>query len=161
MDTTRKTHRVNVGWVALILAFIVMAMSSCIRESRGFVLPDGDAVAGEQVFIDLNCSECHSIADIQWSGSELNKDPYVKLGGEVSTIKTYGELVTSVINPSHKIERRSLNDQKTILAEGISKMETYRYNEIMTVQELVDLITFLQDQYKVVRPDVEYPAHGM
>ena len=145
--------------ITLVLASL-MILPSCQRESRGFVLPDGDAVQGKQVFVELNCSRCHSISDIQWTGSERYSDPYIKLGGEVSTIKTYGELVTSVINPSHKISRQSLNAEKTTLADGISKMEMYRYNEIMTVQELVDVVTFLQSEYKVVGPDNPYTYSG-
>ena len=148
------------GW-SLGLLLLAMAMfTACQSESRGFVLPDGDEVIGKQLFVEMNCDRCHSIGDIRWSGSERYSDPYVKLGGETSTVKTYGELVTSVINPSHKIERKSLNKEKTTLVEGMSKMEMYRYNEIMTVEELVNLVSYLQSEYKLVVPENPYAQHA-
>ena len=148
------------NWVLGAMFIALMAFSACQTESRGFVLPEGDTVKGKTVFTELNCSRCHSIDDIAWTGSEQFGDPYVKLGGDATTITTYGELVTSVINPSHKIDRKSLNSEKLTLTAGMSKMELYRYNEIMTVQELVDLVTYLQSEYKVDRPEVDYPFTG-
>jgi len=69
------------------------------------------------------------------------------LGGQTTVIKTYGDLVTSVINPSHKIFRRH-SKQKVSTEEGGSKMITY--NEVMTVQQLVDLVTYLESNYEIV-----------
>jgi len=131
-------------------------MTSCQNESQGFVLPEGDVVEGKFVYTEMGCTRCHSIADIAWGGDDKFDDPNVQLGGDVSSVKTYGELVTSVINPSHKISKKHLKDQKTTLGEGISKMEFYHYNEIMTVQQLVDLVTFLQSEYDVIRPGNPY-----
>ncbi len=67
------------------------------------------------------------------------------LGGEVSHIETHGELVTSIINPSHEISRRYPRDQ---VADGdVSKMKAI--NERMTVAQLIDLTAFLQSKYKL------------
>lgn len=84
----------------------------------------------------------------------------MELGGEVTAMKTYGQLVTSVINPSHRISGQRLTDEMLVRTDGTSRMEMYRYNEIMTVQELVDLVTFLQSEYKLVAPDNPYPYPG-
>jgi hypothetical protein len=146
------------GIWTLVLA--LAALTSCQNQSRGFVLPDGDAELGRQLFTELNCVRCHSIGDIQWEGTERFDDPHVPLGGEVSQLKTYGELVTSVINPSHKISQKYLTDQKLTLTEHMSKMELYRYNEIITVEELIDLVTFLQSEYQLVVPETTYPYQG-
>lgn len=40
---------------------------------------------------------------------------------------------------------------------GESRMPVY--NEVMTVQELVDIVTFLQEHYEVVAPQVRYPMY--
>ena len=37
----------------------------------------------------------------------------------------------------------------------------YHYNEIMTVQELVDIGTFLQSEYRLVMPQNPYPYQGV
>lgn len=142
----------------MFLAFAVFA--GCQNESRGFVLPEGDIEQGKQTFLELNCTRCHSIGDVAWTGDERWDDPHVKLGGEVTSMKTYGELVTSVINPSHKISQQAITNQRLTLVEGMSKMELYRYNEIMTVQELVDLVTFLQSEYELIKPEDTYPYRG-
>ena len=127
-------------------------MASCSQEGRGFALPKGDVEAGKTSFASLRCNDCHSIGDIKWIGNE--NDPHVKLGGEVSKIKTYGELVTSVINPSHKIGKA--NKEYT---QGTGESMMMNYNEIITVQELIDIVTFLQSKYEIVVSDQYYPHY--
>ena len=67
----------------------------------------------------------------------------VTLGGETSHIKTYGELVTSVINPSHRVSRRQSADMATL--SGESRM--INLNDVMTVTQLIDLVAFVQSSY--------------
>ena len=79
----------------------------------------------------------------------------MKLGGEVSKVKTYGDLLTSIINPSHKLAKGYPLD--AVSDDGESKM--YRYNDYMTVQELIDIVMFLQPHYEIVIPYSAYPAY--
>ncbi|MEW4924777.1 hypothetical protein [Algibacter sp. 2305UL17-15] len=130
-----------------------LLISSCVKQSRGFALPEGDIEQGKATYKRLVCYECHSIPNIEWKGG--NDNLKIHLGGEVTAPKTYGELVTSVINPSHKIA--SFYNQKTSTEGGLSKMKNY--NEIMTVQELIDLVTFLQSEYQVVSPPTSYTPY--
>ena len=137
---------------------LIMAFStSCENQAKGFVLPEGDVESGKQAFSNLNCDNCHTVANLPWTGNAELKDPNIPLGGNVTTIKSYGELVTSVINPSHKISQKFQESQELTNADGSSKMERYSYNYVMTVQELVDIVTFLQSEYKLVMPDKTYP----
>jgi hypothetical protein len=76
----------------------------------------------------------------------------VVLGGETQTIKTYGELVSSVINPSHKLIRGYPEEE--VSQDGKSLMTVY--NDRMTVQQLIDLVAFLQSKYEVVVPEYTY-----
>jgi hypothetical protein len=112
------------------------------------VLPPGDAERGKATFVDLGCNSCHRIDDViaRLEGSDSEID--VRLGGQVSRVKTYGDLVTSIINPSHKLSRG--NNRMTVTEDGQSKMT--EYNEVMTVQQLVDLTTMLQETYSVYVP---------
>lgn len=134
--------------IYLIGILSLMLQMSCSPESVGFALPEGDIAAGKKAFAELNCTQCHSINGLEWKGDENSGDLRVPLGGEVSTIKTYGELVTSIINPSHKIAR--VYQQETATPDGASKMRTY--NDVMTVQDLVDLVTFLRSEYQIAQP---------
>ena len=74
-------------------------------------------------------------------------------------MKTYGELVTSIINPSHKVSAKYAQEFSVTNPDGSSKMERFgfNYNYAMSVQELVDVVTFLQSEYKLVVPRNTYP----
>lgn len=135
-----------------IFFFLIMIFSCRDTQSKGFALPEGDVNDGRAAFIALSCNNCHNIGTIQWNGDESKGDLHIALGGKVSKIKTYGELVTSVINPNHKIARKYRDEVTTF--SGQSRMK--RYNSVMTVQELVDIVTFLQEEYDVVTPEMPY-----
>lgn len=143
-------------WSVWVLPLVLVALTSCQYQSHGFVLPKGDVAEGKTAFLELNCNNCHYTDEIEWTGNADWNDPKIHLGGEVSQIKTYGELVTSVINPSHKISK-NVDPATATLADGSSKMETYALNYKMTVQELIDIIAFLQSEYELVVPESNYP----
>ena len=141
-----------------LLLTSVLALSGCDEDrtmsERGFRLPEGDAMAGRETFLYMHCNQCHTI-----KGEELPTipgfEPFVELGGAVTRVKTYGELVTAVINPSHKLAEGYAKD--LVSEDGKSKM--YVYNGFMTVQELTDLVMFLQPHYDVVPPEFHYRVY--
>ncbi len=143
-----------------VLALVVLALgiaSGCERDrmsERGFSLPEGNPMAGRETFLYMQCNQCHTI-----KGETLpalpSAEPYVELGGEVTRVKTYGELVTAIINPSHKLADGYA--EEVVSEEGESKM--YVYNGYMTVQELTDLVAYLQPHYDVVMPAFEYRVY--
>ena len=141
--------------LALFLVSLV-ALGGCGGETmmseKGFRLPDGDAEAGREIFLYMQCNQCHTIKGEQLPGIPGQAPPYVELGGSVTQVRTYGQLITSIINPSHKL---ATGYAKEVVSEnGESRM--YIYNEYMTIQELVDLVMYLQPYYKVVAPDFQY-----
>lgn len=144
--------------VSLILVSLV-ALSGCDRDvmmsEKGFRLPDGDAQAGREAFLYMQCHQCHSIKGEQLPGIPGQEPPYVELGGDVTMVKTYGDLVTSIINPTHKLARGYA--EEVVAEDGESKM--YVYNHHMTVQELTDIVMYLQPHYDVVVPNFRYPVY--
>ena len=134
---------------------LVFALIGCVREATspaGFRLPDGDPVAGRETFVELFCYDCHTVTNETFPESISDDFPDVILGGESTRVRTYGELVTSIINPSHELARGyALED---ISEDGESLMRNY--NEFMTVQQLTDLVMFLQPHYRVVIPQYVY-----
>jgi len=144
-------------WITGIAMVILTMATACQPQARGFVLPEGDAEKGKALFTEMHCNDCHSIGDIAWVGSKEAGTPHVPLGGKVTTLKTYGELVTSVINPSHKVSKVYRERVGTTLPGDRSRMEQYNYNEAMTVQQLIDVVTYLQSEYKMVVPEDAYP----
>ena len=69
-------------------------------------------------------------------GLQEKQEQSIKLGGEVARIKTYGELVTSIINPSHKLAK-GYPPEAVASEEGQSKMKNY--NDVMTVSQLLSV----------------------
>lgn len=137
----------------LMVAAMAMAFASCGEErrmARGFVLPKGDVEKGKAAFIELKCNSCHSVAGTEIPGIEAGTG--FELGGEVRRIKTYGELVTAVIDPKHDVA------PKYAVTQSVEKDEKPRtpmppYNSVMTVQQMSDIVRFLHSRYKEEGPD--------
>jgi len=149
--------------IFLIPLFILFSLlASCNygpNSGRGFSLPEGSVDKGRATFVELECNTCHSVGDIEHVAGHEGPDINVALGGQVAAVKTYGDLMTSVINPSHKISRQYVY-QNFVTEDGESKM-VVDY-EKMTVQQLVDLVTYLESNYQYAPPTRnEYANYGM
>ncbi len=139
---------------ALLTAVILFGLIACDSGPRspvGFLLPGGDIEQGKAAFVELQCNGCHTVDGVDLPSPVVIPSPSasVVLGGHVFEIRTDGYLVTSIINPSHKLAR-GLNKGQITTSTGESKMPDY--SEIMTVQQLIDLVAFLQSRYTVVPP---------
>ena len=113
------------------------------KGSVGFTLPDGDVEQGKANYISFQCNACHVSEAVPQLETDGEPAIAVRLGGETTRIKSYGELVTSVINPSHRVARRKSADMAD--ESGQSKMVSY--NDVMTITQLVDLVAFVQSNY--------------
>ncbi len=134
-------------WLILVSCIAVVGLGCEIgsRSGRGFRLPEGDIGRGEVAFRDLGCAACHDVAGVPAVAEGARPDVIVTLGGRVTRVETYGELVTSIINPSHEISGGYPREQ--VAEGGVSKMENF--NARMTVAQLIDLTAFLQSKYEV------------
>ncbi len=154
-------HRIVKSSLILILGGFgsIATLSACERpQSAGFTLPEGDADRGKETFMDLGCTFCHTVDGVEGLRTDMPEPARtIVLGGEKSRVYTYGELVTSIINPSHKISQPELED----VVDAAGKSQMVVYNDIMTVTEMTDLVTFLEANYSLepYRPSA-YPAYG-
>ncbi|MDC8829512.1 cytochrome C [Alteromonas gilva] len=129
-----------------MLLLVIMGCQPAANSAKGFSLPEGDASAGKAAFMQYGCVDCHVVEGI----TSKPADSYallrpVRLGGPDAGIRTYGQLVTSVINPSHKLAPRYPVSMITD-SEG-SKMPNI--NDSLTVTDLINLVAFLQPKYDV------------
>ena len=155
LGKVRKMNRL-ITVSAILLALVATAGCEADRMSeKGFSLPEGNTLDGQQAFVYLHCYECHFIEGIEMPPVESDRQPFVQLGGQGSRVKTYGDLVTSIINPSHKLAPGY--PLETIAEDSQSKMPLY--NGYMTVQELIDIVAFLQPHYEVVIPQYHYRVY--
>ena len=142
----------------LAFAICIAATTGCTtdpKSGKGFRLPDGDAQKGQEVFVELQCNICHQVSGTELPTPIQSGPVTITLGGTVRSVMTYGELVSSVINPSHKLI--SSYPKEEVSQDGKSLMTNY--NDRMTVQQLINLVAFLQSRYDVVVPDYTYSTY--
>lgn len=139
----------SVGATGLVCACLHLLSGCEMGQASGFALPPGDAELGKATFVELGCHACHEVNDsVPRMAGTPHPDIFVRLGGQTTRVKSYGDLVTSIIHPSHQRSRGM--DPRTVTEQGSSRMPNG--NERMTVTQLVNLTTFLSDQYDVWTP---------
>lgn len=134
----------------IVMVTAGIALSACqwgADSPHGFSLPKGNAGAGKALFVKYGCIDCHVVDGITAKADNQYRLPEpITLGGKSPRVTTYASLVTSIINPSHKLSRRypvSLTSK-----DGESRMPNI--NDVLTVADLIDIVAFLQPKYEVV-----------
>lgn len=130
----------------------LLALSACKnpKSARGFRLPDGNIEKGRQAFLALKCNACHRVDGVEMPPpTQFN----ITLGGEVPTVATYGQLVTAIINPSHIVSKKYAQEIDNAKVSAMPNL-----NAGMTVEQMIDLVAFLQSRYKL-KPQEYYPSY--
>jgi hypothetical protein len=104
-------------------------------------LPEGKADRGRAAFNMLWCHGCHVVKGYEKEFEAPHAQPAVPVVLGMETRKpSRMELVNSIINPSHRIEP---GFQRNLVTQGkFSRMGDY--NETLTLQQLSDLVAFLE-----------------
>ncbi|MFT5137567.1 MAG: sulfur-oxidizing protein SoxX [Arenicella sp.] len=147
-----------------VLVVLTLLSAACDQETianRGFYLPQGDTENGELLFTQYKCFNCHTMAGTDFVADEwrLTEDDgiAVEIGGATDRVQTYGDLVSSIINPSHRIAQ-GYSPEEVMEDNGESRMAYY--NSVMTVEELIDIVTFLESKYELKRDfETKYPNY--
>lgn len=143
---------------ALCALVFIAACGPADSGQASIYLPEGDRDNGEALFVTLGCAGCHNVVGADLPEPAEAGPVRVLLGSKTSSRRmSYGQLVTSVVNPSHKLASRYRSTE--VSAEGESLMTSY--NDIITVTQLTDLVAFLQAHYETVdRPGYKYPVYN-
>ena len=145
-----------------LIILSALCLGACMQPDPDMVqliLPEGDAAAGNQAFLDLGCTTCHTVR-----GTETLPAPKMEKSLELGPTLTglsRGGIATQVVRPTHvNAEATELwtdwdPGQRVWLGPGqdvgegeeaqlrqASRMSDYR--AVMTVQQLSDLVAFLQ-----------------
>ena len=139
----------------LFVAFMITGVLGACGKSpppvKGFVLPDGDIQRGQEVFASVGCRYCHTIAELDLPPFDHTPVLEIPLGGQVHRVKTYGELLTSIVNPNHTVSptyRITLTPEERKDAQ--SPMP--EFNDVINVTQLIDLTAFLHSRYELLAP---------
>lgn len=145
----------TIRFIAVCSVFFVSACEQSRQGQDSVYLPEGDPEQGQVEFVSLGCAGCHNVV-----GAELPETEggavRVLLGSQTGRKMSYGQLVTSIVNPSHRLSPRYRKDE--VSQDGESLMVSY--NDVMTVGQLTDLVAFLQKHYvDSGRQGYKYPVY--
>lgn len=142
-----------------MLLLLVACGDKEAKMAKGFALPEGDIEKGKQAFIDMKCHQCHTVSGETLPEFSPPSQLQLRLGGEVRQIKTYGQLVTSIINPQHIVsdeyrEKFGLEKKKDAASPMLA------VNDRMTVSQMIDIVEFLNSRYIKYEPEYVGPDVG-
>lgn len=149
LQKTTMPSQALIGGIALCCVLLIASCSPKEESPSGFILPPGDIIAGQTTFSAIGCVNCHKVEGVTFTddGGYFAPELIVPLGGPQQRVTTYGQLVTAVIHPNAAILQ---NNTRYMDADGNSLMPNY--SQTMTVQQMTDLVTFLQEHYEIERP---------
>lgn len=153
MKHSQKMTMASKALISGIILLFGLLIASCNPKEdspEGFILPPGDILAGQTTFAAIGCVNCHKVEGVSFTdnGSNIAPKLIVTLGGPQPKVKTYGQLVTAIIHPNADILQ---NRTEYVDTEGQSLMPDY--TQSMTVQQMTDLVTFLQEHYEIEIPE--------
>ena len=108
-----------------------------MRGGWTFTLPKGDSAKGREVFTKLECYSCHEVKGETFPGPSGGD----KVGPELASMAGHHPsefFAESIVNPSAVIDKGRGYEAP----DGSSKMPSF--NDSMSVQELIDLVAYLQ-----------------
>ena len=138
----------------LVMTFVLASVgcSNARDPAEGFRLArNGDTGRGRAAFQEFGCTTCHEV-----HGAYLPRPTVqpVMLGGSVMALHSDGYLVAAIINPTFHAARYPAANA---MENGHPRMPEFASR--MTVQQLTDIVTYLQSRYSLrpVQPPSEYP----
>lgn len=129
------------------LSLVTLVLGGCEDSGtkvRGFILPKGDPDKGQETFVALGCPACHTVSKTEISQPE-DAAFSVQLGGKFLQVKHYGDLLTSIVNPDHRVLPPYNEDSS---GEDASMSPMPDFTGTMTVNQLIDVVEFLHGKYE-------------
>lgn len=144
----------------LLLAAGALLLSACrtypdYSSDFRFPTPRGDIQRGQQAFVEMGCHMCHTVDGVELPDNTNLRPVTVLLGGDLIFAKTYGDLVTSIINPDHVISDRWLDQLPRTTRSQVDSSPMY-VNPDLKVTQLIDIVAFLNSRYRLLPGYTEY-----
>ena len=122
-----------------VMFSIALMLAGCQsdNQSRGYILPAGDPVAGKQAFVELQCWACHRVVGHPDVPQPVSVPPGPAVDADMGRVLS-GVIATSIVIPSHSISGKEGPWEESEL----SPMGDY--TDEMTVRQLIDLVAFIK-----------------
>ena len=136
--------------VWMLVALSGTALGVGCATSPGFPIQQGDIDRGRQAFVDHQCHQCHSVSGVTLPPLAGAGPLELELGGEIIAVRSYSDLMTSIINPNHII---SESYREQLLLDAVVPLESPMPTpnlDNMTVRQLIDLVAFLDSRYVLI-----------
>ncbi len=131
-------------------ALCTATLAGCAPNTGMLVrFPLGDVNRGREAFVALECHSCHRIDGVQLPAHPNPGPISILLGGHTPRIEAFGDIVTSIVNPSHRLAK---SYKPAAGPDGRSPMAAEFLNDVMTTQQLVDIAAFLRLEYDYIPP---------
>ena len=139
-----KLTRLQLGSVILLVLTGCATHPDYATQFR-FPIEWGGIAEGQVAFVDLECNQCHTVKGVDLAPYEGESPVTLELGGTIVHAKTYADLVTSIISPDHVVSDEYLSTLPRDARRGATTVMPI--NHQMTVEQLIDLVIFLNSRY--------------
>jgi mono/diheme cytochrome c family protein len=155
-------------FVVLMVASGVFSLVSCSKQEKQketkdmaghgmaadwkFTLPAGDPTAGQKVFVEAGCYQCHEIKGETFPAmtkGEKGVGPELSQMAGMHPVEFFAE---SIINPNAVIDSDA-KEKDYLGDDGRSKMPDY--NDILTIKQVLDVAAYLSS----LKGEVGKPHH--
>jgi hypothetical protein len=120
-----------------------------------FPIMRGNVERGQQAFVANGCNLCHAVDGVELPDNSRLRPVTVVLGGDLIFAKTYGDLVTSILNPDHVLSEEYLDQLPREVRSEVHSSPMY-VNPDLKVTELIDIVAFLNSRYRLLPGYTEY-----
>lgn len=123
------------------------------QAEEGFRFLGGNAERGKDTFANLQCIQCHQVANAELPEPDGKRRLDLMIGKEPRFVKSYEDIITAITNPQHVVTEQYRSILTTPEQQGDIQSFMPDLKEGMTVQQLIDLVTFLDAHYSESNPE--------
>ncbi|MEX2580243.1 MAG: hypothetical protein WD342_14390 [Verrucomicrobiales bacterium] len=134
-------------YLAPVLVLSVLVALGAVASDRADpppVIPEGRVVAGQTLFVEKGCYQCHSAGDIRLPEAELDETLIIELGGKAHAAWTRDDFARAILDPHHTVSP-DYEKAMMILGDNFKAVNSPMpgFNDILTASDLIHLTTFL------------------
>lgn len=149
-------HRPGLSSTAAVLV-AVLILASCDRHEKGahgdhampkdwkFALAGGDAAAGRELFLELECFKCHEVEGEKFPGIAAEQQGVGPELSQMAGSHTLEFFFESIVNPDAVIDDEA-KEKGHVGPDGRSRMPSFA--EVLTVKQVSDLASYLDSLAK-------------